>query len=232
MSVIRTIGSKAASALDRELMSPEGGGFSIDQLMELAGLAVANAVYKEYPPSKYPKVLCAVGVGNNGGDALVCARHLTLFGYKVRVYYPLRSKKPLFTGLQTQLARFGVPIVETDVQKEFQQADQIVDGIFGFSFVPPVREPFLEVIGLLNEYCKKIPITSVDIPSGWDVDEGPVSSNFEPSSLVSLTAPKPCSKLFKGTHFVGGRFVNKELADKWDIDIPKYEGVDQVVKVQ
>jgi len=37
----QTIGSKAAAALDRELMST--GGFSIDQLMELAGLAVSQA---------------------------------------------------------------------------------------------------------------------------------------------------------------------------------------------
>lgn len=37
----QTIGAKAAAALDKELMST--GGFSIDQLMELAGLSVSQA---------------------------------------------------------------------------------------------------------------------------------------------------------------------------------------------
>ncbi|CAK7271463.1 hypothetical protein SEPCBS119000_004620 [Sporothrix epigloea] len=38
---LRTISAKAAAALDKELMS--SGGFSIDQLMELAGLSVSQA---------------------------------------------------------------------------------------------------------------------------------------------------------------------------------------------
>lgn len=37
----QTLGSKAAAALDKELMST--GAFSIDQLMELAGLSVSQA---------------------------------------------------------------------------------------------------------------------------------------------------------------------------------------------
>lgn len=36
MAALRTLGPKAAAALDEELMS--SGAFSIDQLMELAGL--------------------------------------------------------------------------------------------------------------------------------------------------------------------------------------------------
>lgn len=39
--LLQTLGPKQAAALDQELMST--GGFSIDQLMELAGLSVAEA---------------------------------------------------------------------------------------------------------------------------------------------------------------------------------------------
>ena len=60
-------------ALD-ELMGERG--FSIDCLMELAGLSVACAVQKEY-------VLIICGPGNNGGDGLVAARHLAHFGFEV-----------------------------------------------------------------------------------------------------------------------------------------------------
>jgi len=57
-------------------------GFSVDQLMELAGLSVATAIAKSYPSVKgdnSPTVLVCCGPGNNGGDGLVAARHLKLF---------------------------------------------------------------------------------------------------------------------------------------------------------
>lgn len=52
-----------------------------------------------------------------------------------------------------------------------------------------------------------------------------------PAALVSLTAPKPCVKWYKGRHFVGGRFLTKEIADKYDLDLPEYSGIDQIVEV-
>lgn len=70
-------------AIDKELMGPLG--FSIDQLMELAGLSVACSLAEEYPSVKFPRVLIIAGPGNNGGDGLVAARHLIHFGYEVQV---------------------------------------------------------------------------------------------------------------------------------------------------
>lgn len=52
-----------------------------------------------------------------------------------------------------------------------------------------------------------------------------------PPALISLTAPKPLVKWFKGRHFLGGRFLSPEMADKYGLDIPAYEGLDQVVEV-
>jgi NAD(P)H-hydrate epimerase len=52
-----------------------------------------------------------------------------------------------------------------------------------------------------------------------------------PEALISLTAPKPCVKWYKGRHFVGGRFLTKEIADKYDLDLPEYSGIDQIVEV-
>jgi len=79
----------------------------------------------------------------------------------------------------------------------------------GFSFSGEVREPFPAVIDALAK--SKVPVTSVDAPSSWDIAEGPpksgVGSNFFPDVLVSLTAPKPLVKHFKGRHFIGGRYV-------------------------
>lgn len=62
-------------------------GFSVEQLMELAGLSVASAIHAEYTPLQFPRVLVIAGPGNNGGDGLVAARHLTHFGHQVQVIH-------------------------------------------------------------------------------------------------------------------------------------------------
>jgi NAD(P)H-hydrate epimerase len=87
------------------------------------------------------------------------------------------------------------------------QTDQIVDAVFGFSFSGEVREPFPAVISAMRD--TKVPVLSVDAPSSWDIDKGMPESGpgkgFSPASLISLTAPKPLVKGFKGRHFIGGR---------------------------
>lgn len=49
---------------------------TILQLMELAGLACAQALATAYPSDEYRHVLVCCGPGNQGGDGLVAARHL------------------------------------------------------------------------------------------------------------------------------------------------------------
>lgn len=110
----------------------------------------------------------------------------------------------------------------------------MVDAIFGFSFSGEVREPFPAVIRALAE--TKVPVTAVDAPSSWDIEHGPpesghVGSNFNPAVLVSLTAPKPLAKHFKGRHFIGGRFVTPAIAKKYNLDLPEYDGLDQIAEV-
>lgn len=52
-----------------------------------------------------------------------------------------------------------------------------------------------------------------------------------PEALISLTAPKPCVKYYKGRHFLGGRFLTKSIADKYKLDLPEYPGIEQIVEV-
>ncbi|KAI0125379.1 NAD(P)H-hydrate epimerase [Xylariales sp. AK1849] len=226
---LKTLSAKAAAALDKELMST--GAFSIDQLMELAGLSVSQVVYRVHPPNQGARVLIACGPGNNGGDGLVAARHLRQYGYTPTIYYPKRSKNELYQRLAKQLEDLEVPFID-DFLSAISSTDHVVDAIFGFSFSGEVREPFPTVIKALQE--TKLPVTSVDAPSSWNIEDGPpksgLGSSFMPEFLVSLTAPKPLVKHFNGRHFVGGRFVSPSIAKKYDFEVPDYQGLDQVVE--
>ncbi|CAG8975346.1 hypothetical protein HYALB_00005676 [Hymenoscyphus albidus] len=226
----KTLSAANAAALDKDLMSV--GAFSIDQLMELAGLSVSQAVYRVHPPSRGRRVLVACGPGNNGGDGLVAARHLWNYGYTPTVYYPKQSKNELYQRLATQLKDLSVPFT-TDFSASLQETDHVVDAIFGFSFSSPLREPFPSVITALEN--TKIPVTAVDAPSSWDIEKGPPSegpgAKFMPDFLVSLTAPKPLVGWFTGRHFLGGRFVSPGIARKYNLDLPEYDGVDQIVEL-
>ena len=57
-------------------------GTSVEQLMERAGAALAEAAYRFAGPLP-ALILC--GPGNNGGDGYVAARHLAERGVEVRV---------------------------------------------------------------------------------------------------------------------------------------------------
>ncbi|KAH0385198.1 meiotically up-regulated gene 182 protein, partial [Aureobasidium melanogenum] len=227
---LRTLGAKAAAALDQELMST--GAFSLDQLMELAGLSVSQALFKLQPPSKGNRILIAVGPGNNGGDGLVAARHLWHYGYKPTVYYPKQPKNELYQRLAQQLRDLHIPFT-SDFSAQLSSTDYIIDSIFGFSFSGEVREPFPSVISALQ--TSKVPVLAVDAPSSWNIETGPPDEGpgkgYNPEALISLTAPKPLVKWFEGRHFVGGRFLTQDMAEKYKLDIPQYEGLDQVVEV-
>ena len=76
-------GQDEAVRIDEELMGDLG--FSVDELMELAGLSVASAIAAEHSPRSHPRILIIAGPGNNGGDGLVAARHLYHFGFAPEV---------------------------------------------------------------------------------------------------------------------------------------------------
>eukprot|EP00899_Mesostigma_viride_P027316 jgi/Mesvir1/776/Mv17375-RA.1 len=222
-----------ATNIDVELMGPLG--FSVDQLMELAGLSVACSIAEVYPARTHSRVLVLCGPGNNGGDGLVCARHLHHFGYKPVVLYPKPTSKPLYDGLVIQVKSLNIPFVElsqlpTSLMAEY---DIVVDALFGFSFKGEPRPPFDHLLARLVPKASPPPIVSVDIPSGWDVELGDVKgTGMRPDMLVSLTAPKKCARMFGGPHhFLGGRFVPPAIAEKYKLRLPEYQGTSMCVRI-
>ena len=53
-----------------------------------------------------------------------------------------------------------------------------------------------------------------------------------PQTLVSMTAPKPLVRWYRGRHFVGGRFLSEEVAGRFGIEVPGFEGCEQFVEVE
>ncbi|XP_020685205.2 pyridoxine/pyridoxamine 5'-phosphate oxidase 1, chloroplastic [Dendrobium catenatum] len=231
---------KEAAEIDEILMGSLG--FSVDQLMELAGLSVAASIAEVYNSNDNGRVIVLCGPGNNGGDGLVAARHLYHFGYQPFICYPKRTAKPLYSGLVTQLESLSIPflLVEDLPQNLSDRFDIIVDAMFGFSFHGAPRPPFdylIQRIALLNDIEKNTrsspAVISVDIPSGWHVEEGDINGEgIKPDMLVSLTAPKLCAKKFAGPHhFLGGRFVPPSIKDKFVLRLPAYPGTSMCVRI-
>ncbi|KAL8167740.1 hypothetical protein V2J09_009239 [Rumex salicifolius] len=240
MDSVSYLSQREAAEIDDSLMGPLG--FSVDQLMELAGLSVATSIAEVYKPAEYNHVLAICGPGNNGGDGLVAARHLYHFGYKPVICYPKRTPKPLYAGLLTQLESLSIPFISIeDFPSDLTSAfDIVVDAMFGFSFKGTPRPPFDDLIQRLvssrNEDQtdnKSLVIVSVDIPSGWHVEEGDITGvGIKPDMLVSLTAPKSCAKKFNGPHhFLGGRFVPAVIVDKYNLCLPPYPCTSMCVRI-
>ena len=236
------LASHDAAKLDSELMSTTG--FSREQLMEMTGSAVAEAVYTILDVSSpiiigRKKILLVAGPGNNGGDGLVAARHLALIGFDVSVVYPTPGEKAHSAKLAQQAGDVGVKFLDEFPSQSAMDGDYsvIVDAMFGFSFSSErgMSSPYDAILSDListQNGDQGTKIVSVDVPSSWDVDGGDIlGTGFVPDALVSLTAPKLCAKDFSGRHFVGGRFLSPTLSKKYGVRMPPYQGVSQVMEV-
>ncbi|KAG9394574.1 NADHX epimerase [Carpediemonas membranifera] len=230
---MKTLSSADADALDRELFST--CNFDVIQLMELAGFAVAMATLKQHKDDLSHGILIICGPGNNGGDGMVAARHLSLFGVTdITLYVPKQPKTDLYLRLIDQARQFGVTVTD-DTSVLDRSYGVCMDAVFGFNFDPKggIRAPYDSIIARMRDeaavcYSK---LVSIDVPSGWEVDvpaDEQRKDVIRPNTLISLTAPKICADKFDGNHWVGGRFVPPAIRDKYGVHIDF--GDDIVVK--
>ncbi|OBZ71298.1 NAD(P)H-hydrate epimerase, partial [Grifola frondosa] len=230
--------AKLAQQIDEELMS-SAGAFSLDQLMELAGLACAQTLATVYSTEKYPRVLVCCGPGNQGGDGLVAARHLGMFGYKPTIWMPKLPAQPagskeIYRRLKFQCDNCNIQTLapsadSSSLRDVLARSDVILDAIFGFSFQRPSRPRSTP-----PSRCSRV--RPAHRFCGYPVRVGRRAGNaqgvgLEPDVLVSLTAPKEGVRCFKGRHFLGGRFVSKVMEEKHQLKLPAYPGFSQIVEL-
>jgi len=150
-------------------------------MMENAGSGIAEHILTKFKKLGKKRILVIAGTGNNGGDAFVAARHLAYYDANVTV---ILLGSP--ADLNTEEAQINWKILERmnsidiilakEVSKELvkmiNNANVIIDGIFGIGIKGKIREPHSSIIDAINR--SKAYKVAVDVPSGLDPDTGQI----------------------------------------------------------
>src|SRR4030067_2091870 len=111
-------------------------GISLLQLMENAGRNVAVEIASRFPKGRRVAVFC--GLGGNGGDGFVAARHLSSMGFKVVVILAGRGRDinheaALKNWIALEFLQESIPIYEVTDSSMITHinADVVVDALLG-----------------------------------------------------------------------------------------------------
>lgn len=168
-------------------------------LMERAACAAAEQLEKRDP--KREKILCACGMGNNGGDGIAIARILFCKGYDCAVYLVGdRAKMTQETRQQTAIAEsYGVPFVNNP---DWMEYTTIVDALFGIGLTRKAEGDYAEAIQKINQ--SPAWRLAVDIPSGINGDTGQVLGEaVRADETVTFAYGKPGLYLYPGCRYAG-----------------------------
>ncbi|QBA63801.1 NAD(P)H-hydrate dehydratase [Muriicola soli] len=148
-------------------------GIRSDELMERAGLATFQWLHQQLNGSPVVfHIFC--GIGNNGGDGLVIARHLLEHGYNIKVYivnYSDKRSPDFLINLDRLKDRKVWPEVIGNDSKlpDIPKEDMVLDAIFGTGLNRTPDTWVTELISHIND--SKAFVISVDIASGLFLDK-------------------------------------------------------------
>lgn len=155
-------------------------GFLKKFMMENAGAAAVRRLVDKIDNIELKNILIFVGLGNNGGDGLVMARHLAGYGAKVTIMLLGSPDK-----IKTEESNWNWSILEKMPSVKLMSGDSfefdfkpdvIVDGILGTGITGDIREPYASAINFINNAdCYKF---AVDVPSGLDPQTGETANIF------------------------------------------------------
>lgn len=182
-------------------------------MMENAGAGVAGYILDRFKRLKGKRIVALAGTGNNGGDALVAARHLSYHSANVTVI--LLGTPP---DLKTEEARTNWGILERmnsvelvfarelskEVVRMIRNAHIIIDGIFGTGIRGVIKEPHAGAIDAIN--ASKAYKVAVDVPSGLDPDTGKIHDRCVRTD-VTITFHRIKKGLIAVAKRVSGRVV-------------------------
>ena len=169
-------------------------GTSVEQLMERAGAALAEAAYRFAGPMP-ALILC--GPGNNGGDGYVAARHLAARGVAVRVAAmsepgsaAAKWARGQWSGEVEALADSAAP------------APLLIDCLFGTGLKRGLEDVVSRQLSRLSDAA--LVKLACDLPSGVESDSGAELSQVPAFDMtVTFGALKPAHLLYPAMHQCG-----------------------------
>ncbi len=137
-------------------------------LMERAGAAGFTLLRRLWPEAHDITVVC--GIGNNGGDGYVLARHARQAGKAVRVLQLGDAAR--IKG--DALANFKAFVDSGGLVEPFEglpaDTDVIVDAIFGTGLERELSGSWRQAVEQINQAA--VPVLALDLPSGLHADSG------------------------------------------------------------
>ena len=204
-----TITSREMRALE---LNSEYFGVSRLQLMENAGRAVAKEILARFKPKK-TKVAVFCGLGGNGGDGFVTARHLASHGFKVALILVGKSKditdeeaRKNWLALQSLKEVISLHEAYDSSLIPSVEANVVVDALLGIGLKGVPRPPILQIIKRINESNKFC--VAVDVPTGINSDTGEVLGEAVKANLT-VTFHKVKPGLEKAKAEVGELVIKK-----------------------
>ncbi|UCG14067.1 MAG: NAD(P)H-hydrate dehydratase [Deltaproteobacteria bacterium] len=206
---MRAVTAEEMAEMDRTAI--EDVGIPGVVLMENAGRGATEIMWRYYPGLDGKRVVVLAGGGNNGGDGFVIARHLwqqdvevavcclkTFESYRgdAKINLEIIQKLGLFVEEFTDSSRLAA------LRRRAEDADLLVDAIFGTGLNAQVRGFFREVIDLVNSFRK--PVLAVDLPSGLNASSGlPLGTCIQASVTATFGLPKVGQLVTPGCSYVG-----------------------------
>lgn len=171
------------------------------ELINNASKGIFEIIKKEYKKSK---VVVICGPGNNGADGYGVAQYLLEDGWDVTV---LTNDIPTFDNAEIMYNKWndkgGKSINFKYVDKDtFNNCDIIIDAIFGSGLNKKITGEYKKVIELINYL--KIPIISIDIPSGINADTGAIYGiAVKATKTITFILPKLAHVILPSKEYCG-----------------------------
>jgi len=139
-------------------------------LMSRAGAAALSSIKTHWSQAEHLLIIC--GIGNNGGDGFELARQALANDYRVSVIQVGDEAK---MTTESAAARDALLITGAKIQRfdeKLPATDIIVDALFGTGLNRACTGEYKAAITAINEAARRIPVLSLDIPSGLHADTG------------------------------------------------------------
>ncbi len=168
-------------------------GATVDQLMALAGRAIAEHVSEAIGGHIVSRAIVVLaGPGKNGGDGLIAARLLRQRGADVVVATPLPRLEsddllPECVAAGCRLIAGATSSALEELAGVLSSADIVVDALLGTGRSRRIEGPahdVLAVVGRAKASRRDLLILAADLPSGLDADTGDVDSATLPADIT------------------------------------------------